>query len=535
MTVRVTGDLGPTSGAVDARLQQWEADGFGRRLWEKDPTLWFDPPRDEISNRLGWLDLIEGRRLSAIAALRDELAEEGVTDLVLLGMGGSSLAPEVFQATFGNAPGRPALTVLDSTHPDAVAAVTAATNPATTIYIVASKSGTTLETLSFFRWFWAIAAAELADPGRRFVAITDAGSSLEELAGERSFRAVFHAPPDVGGRYSALTEFGLVPAGAIGVDLDTQIAGAAAAAAQCGPGRPVEQNPGLVLGAALGELALAGRDKVTFLPHPDLAAFPAWIEQLIAESTGKEDTGIVPIVADPVPIAGDDRVFLRLTLGGEGPSAPPGTPVIEVDLADVADLGGAMLIFEIAIAAAGAVLGIHPFDQPDVQLAKELARKAMEGEAFGAGADPIRVDDVALPGTLRAHLDGVTPGDYVGIHAYLAPTAASRAALTRIRTNVAKATGAATTLDFGPRFLHSTGQLHKGGPDSGVFIQIVDDPFPDRSIAETDYTFGRLIAAQAAGDRAALEQRGRRVVSITLGDRGSGGLADLAPLTTDAA
>ena len=530
MTVAVAVDLGPTQAAVDARLELWDDVGFGRRLWEKDPTLWFDPPRDEISSRLGWLDLTEGRSLDAIASLRDELVAEGVTDVVLLGMGGSSLAPEVYQATFGNAPGHPALTVLDSTHPNAVAAVTAATDPATTIYVVASKSGSTLETLSFFRWFWAIAAAELDDPGRRFIAITDPGSSLDELAQERSFRAIFHAPPDVGGRYSALTEFGLVPAGVIGLDLDALLGGAAAAAQRCRAETPAAENPGLVLGAALGELALAGRDKVTFLPHPELAAFPAWIEQLIAESTGKEDTGIIPVVADPMPRAGDDRVFVRLTLGGEGPPAPSGAPVIAVDLGDVADLGGAMLIFEIAIAASGAVLGIHPFDQPDVQLAKALARKAMSGEAFGAGSNAVRWDDAALAARLRKHIDGVAPGDYVGIHAYLAPDAATRAALTRIRTHVAASTGAATTLDFGPRFLHSTGQLHKGGPNSGVFIQIVDDPLPDRSIPETDYTFGELITAQAAGDRAALEQRGRRVVAVTLGDRDAEGLAELEAL-----
>jgi transaldolase/glucose-6-phosphate isomerase len=544
MTVTTGYQLGAHQAAVDARLRQWDAAGFGRRLWDKDPTLWAEPDTPEISDRLGWLELPwkMATRLDELEAFRAEVAAEAFRHVVVLGMGGSSLAPEVFQATFGNDAGQPELLVLDSTHPAAVRAVEAAADPATTLYLVASKSGGTLETMSFARYFWARVADLRPDPGAQFVAITDPGSSLETLAGERSFRRTFLADSDVGGRYSALTYFGLVPAAAIGVDLGALQSSAADMADACGRDRTAAENPGLVLGAALGELALAGKDKVTFLPAPALGAFPAWLEQLIAESTGKDGTGIVPIGGEPVTAPDDydpDRVFVTIAVGDDHPGgadlAQAGHPVIDVVLDRPADLGGAMYLWEVATASAGAALEIHPFNQPDVQIAKTLAKEAMAGESRGAATDEVPADDPLLGARLADLMATLDHGDYVGIHAYLEPTDEARATLQEARLAVRDSRHAATTLDFGPRFLHSTGQLHKGGPNTGVFVQVIDHPAPHVEVPETDYDFGKLISAQAMGDLGALEDRGRRVLTVCLGDDVAGGLKAVRDALTAAA
>jgi transaldolase/glucose-6-phosphate isomerase len=551
--------LGRYAAAVERRLAAWQAASFGGRLWRKDPTLWTsDPGTPEIVDRLGWLDLPSSMRprLPTLTELGDAAKAEGMRDAVVLGMGGSSLAPEVFARTFGPAPGHPRLWVLDSTHPEAVAELAGRLDLARTIFVVSSKSGTTTEMLSFFYLFWdrlgGIAAAPGHDRGQHFVAVTDPGTPLAKLAHERRFRALVEAPPDVGGRYSALTPFGLVPAGLMGVDLDDLLARGREMAAACGAEAAAADNPGLRLGAALGELTLAGRDKVTFAASPGLAAFPLWLEQLIAESTGKIGRGIVPVAGEPLgpPEAyGEDRFFVGLALGDEAGGLDQrldaleraGHPVARFKLAAPADLAPEMFRWEVAVAAAGSVIGVHPFNQPDVQLAKELAGKAMKelaaaraaggsgsGGAGGEEDGEVRADDPAALGrALAGWLAGAGPGTYLGLQAYLAPSAASDAALGGLQAELSRCTRFATTLGYGPRFLHSTGQLHKGGPPTGRFLQLLDSPVKDLAVPETSYSFGTLIRAQAQGDRQALRQRGRRVLRVELGSDVGGGLANL--------
>jgi transaldolase / glucose-6-phosphate isomerase len=567
--------LGRYAAAVERRLARWQEEGFGRRLWAKDPELWAaDPKTPEIVDRLGWLDLPATMRprLAALQGLGDEAKARGVRDAVVLGMGGSSLAPEVFARTFGPAPGHPRLTVLDSTHPAAVAELAARLDLARTLFVVSSKSGTTTEMLSFFYLFWErLGASE--PPGERgghFVAVTDPGTPLARLAQERRFRALVEAPPDVGGRYSALTPFGLVPAGLLGVDLEELLGRGRKMAEECGAGVAAAGNPGLRLGAALGELTLAGRDKVTFAATPGLAAFPLWLEQLIAESTGKIGRGIVPVAGEPLgpPEAyGEDRFFVGLELGGEDTGvgerldalARAGHPVARFRLPAPADLAREMFRWEVAVAAAGSVIGVQPFNQPDVQLAKELAGKAMQAQAAahaagldaaaagaGAGAAPApqpaaaatedgdgvagevrAADRAALGRALAGWLEGAGPGTYLGLQAYLAPSGVADEALSALQAELSRRTRFATTLGYGPRFLHSTGQLHKGGPATGRFLQLLDTPGEDLPVPETSYSFGTLIRAQAEGDRQALLQRGRRVLRVELGGNVAGGLASL--------
>ncbi len=522
--------LGAHEENVESRLGAWEAADFGRRLWQKDPTLWFPEPRPEIVDRLGWLDLPNtmADRLDELASFGTWVRDQGIRHVVLHGMGGSSLAPEVYQHTLGNAGDYPSLVVLDSTHPDQVGDVDAATDPTRTLWIVSSKSGTTLETLSGFRHSWARASAHLADPGTRFVAVTDPGSPLEALAKERNFSHIFPAPADVGGRYSALTTFGLVPAAAIGVDLGRLLEGAARMAQSSGPAVPAAENPSLVLGAVMGELARAGRDKLTYHVTVGVRAFPDWLEQLIAESTGKDGQGIVPVAREPsAGPYGDDRAFLGYSVDGEAPP-PLGEPGASITLGDIYELGSEMFRAEMATAAAGAVLGIHPFNQPDVQLAKELARRAMEaGGGQGMPIEAVHVEEAGR--VLASFLEDAVPPKYVGFHAYLPRHPGTTTVFDALRSRLKQRSGAATTLGYGPRFLHSTGQLHKGGPDTGVFIQVVDRPRRDLPVPETDFTFAQLIQAQADGDYRALIERGRRVLRIDLGEASAAVLEDVWP------
>ena len=523
--------------AVQARLDHWEETDAWQRLLRGDHTLWTPEPAPEITDRLGWLALPYSMRPHAVAeieAFASEIRDEGCPHVVLLGMGGSSLAPEVFQHTFGNAPGYPELIVLDSTHPGAVAAIEQRIDPARTLFVLASKSGTTIEPLSFFHFFWQQVAAAGDDPGRRFVAITDPGSSLVDLARDRGFRRVFAAIPDVGGRYSALTHFGMVPAALIGADIGALLA---RAADRMPPGR---DGSGFTLGAALGELALLGRDKATYLVSESLAALPAWLEQLVAESTGKDGTGILPIADEttgPPGAYGDDRFFIYLALEEDDDAAQAaavtalegaGHPVARFTLRDRLDLAAEMYSSEIAVAMAGSVLRIHPFDQPDVQLAKELARQAMAGELEGGAIPETPADDpAALNAAFPAFLEQARPGDYLAIQAFLAPGAETTDRLQQIRHRLRDRLKLATTLGYGPRFLHSTGQLHKGGPATGLFLQIVDHAAPDRDVPGSDYSFARLVAAQADGDYQALAATGRPVLRVCLGDDVPGGLAAL--------
>jgi transaldolase/glucose-6-phosphate isomerase len=546
--------LGGHRAAVDARLAGWQAEGFGRRLWEKDYRLWTPKPIPELTDRLGWLELPDTMtaEVGRLARFAREVADEGIRDAVVLGMGGSSLAPEVYAKTFGPAFGYPAVTVLDSTHPSAISALGRRLDPAKSLFVVSSKSGTTTEMLSYFHYFWAQLEA-VPERGRHFVAVTDPGTPLEKLAHERGFRAVFSAPPDVGGRYSALTPFGLVPAALLGVELEHLLARAREMAEACGPRADADANPGLQLGAAMGELARAGRDKVTFVTSHSLAAFPDWIEQLIAESTGKtilaggERRGIVPVAGEPLgapEVYGDDRFFAALLLAGDDVEEiearllaleGAGHPVARFHLADRFDLGAEMFRWEMATAAAGAILDVNPFDQPDVQLAKELSAKMMKAAESGTlppSEGEVRVGRSPQEGqeagaALARWIRGAKPGDYLGVHAYLAPRDRTTSELRAFQDELHEKTRLAVTLGYGPRFLHSTGQLHKGGSDRCRFLQIVDEPAADVAVPETSFTFGTLIRAQAEGDRQALEQRGRQVLRLQLGRDDDQGLRRL--------
>ena len=540
--------LGKLQSRVNRRLKDWQAQQFGSRLWKKDSTLWSPEPVAELTDRLGWLELPE-RMQQQVHALRDfseKVKADGMRHVVVLGMGGSSLAPEVFQHTFGNQPGYPALIVLDSTHPAAVKAVEAKIELERTLFLVSSKSGTTTETNSFFYYFWDKLTQLKPQAGENFVAITDPGTRLQSLAEERNFRAVFTAPEDVGGRYSALTVFGLVPAALIGSDIADTLKRARHMSQACSYSVPEPENPGLVLGAALAELTLAKRDKITFLCSPSLSAFPAWTEQLIAESTGKNRKGIVPVAGEKLGAPekyGADRAFVYLRHESDenhqldrqvAALEANGHPVVRIEIAEKTDLGQEFFRWELAVAAAGAALGIHPFNQPDVQLAKDLAKKMMS-EARGGKKNPVRLkeevsvcdDASALQGAISSWTSKAKPRDYVSVQAYLHPTPEHNVALQSICDRLRDRLGAAITLGYGPRFLHSTGQLHKGGPNTVLVLQIVDHPAPDLPVPETDYTFGSLIEAQASGDFTALKQRRRRALRVNLGSDPKGGLERL--------
>lgn len=537
--------LGSYQRRVDRRVAQWQKDQFSRRVWEKDYTLWSKDLQPELTDRLGWLALPEtmAKEVSTLTAFAGKAKADGIKHVVLLGMGGSSLAPEVFQQTFGNAAGYPELQVLDSTHPAAVQAVEGRIDLAHTLFLVSSKSGTTMETNSFFYYFWDKLKQIESDPGRHFVAITDPGTPLEKLAQERHFRAMFNAPDDIGGRYSALTVFGLVPAALIGADVGDILARARRMSGACAANAPDGHHPGLLLGAALGELALAKRDKVTFLCSPSLAAFPSWVEQLIAESTGKDRKGIVPVANESLAAPesyGADRFFVYLRLDGDENHSldrqvaaleANGHPVARLDLKDKKDIGQEFFRWEFAVAAAGAAIGIHPFNQPDVQLAKDLAKKAMSATGGKGGAKLKEEVSVADRETLRnaveSWLGKKKARDYVVVQAYINPSAESTAKLHEISTAIQHRLGVATTLGFGPRFLHSTGQLHKGGPNSALVLQIVDQPTDNLAVPETNYTFDALIKAQALGDFTAMKQRRRRALRVNLGSDAASGLNSL--------
>ena len=520
--------LGGLTNRVRDQLAAWDEQNYAERIWDQDHTLWSREEIPELANRLGWLRLPYATdQVPDIKAFAED-ARADTDRVVLLGMGGSSLAPEVYANTFGSAPGHPSLTVLDSTHPEAVRAVSASLDPARTLFLVASKSGGTIETLSLFRHFWGMVSGVHDRPGDRFVALTDPGSGLEALAGERRFRRVFATPPDVGGRYSALTPFGLVPAALIGMDIESLLAKAAVMADECGPDLPVATNPGLKLGAVMGESALAGRDKLTYICSPAVTGFGAWIEQLVAESTGKNGTGIVPVAGEPLgdpESYGQDRLFVFMALEGDQPSEwatvqaglrRRGHPTFHVTLRHLDELGAEMFRSEMAVASAGSVLGINPFDQPDVQVAKDLARQAMSPEGLVGSVEELSSESPRLADALGAWVAMIEPGDYIGIHAYLpmdgpgTPVLDSLVPLLRDRYRVP------VTLGYGPRFLHSTGQLHKGGANNGVFLQLVDSPGPDIDVPEADFSFGELLGGQADGDYQALSGRDRRVLRVRL-------------------
>ena len=546
--------------AIAARLESFTADQVAHRLWPRDGSLWAasDKAPDDVAAWLGWLALPDemSDRVTELEHLARDVRADGYRRVAVLGMGGSSLAPELFARVFGWA-GGPAgngtasadgleLRILDSTHPDVVRGFRSWASEHRTLFCVSSKSGTTTEPNAYHA-----AMAEIA-PALDFVAITDPDTALAELARVQEFRAIITAPPDVGGRYSALTVFGLVPAVLNGVDVEALLSRARDMAEACRT-TDASANPGLALGARLGEAALAGRDKLTFLTSPRLAAFGDWAEQLIAESTGKAGTGIVPIVGEAPKAAEeypDDRCFVLLTLAGDTDPelhaladalAGLGHPVERIELADPLVVGAEFVRWEIATAAAGIVLGIDPFDQPNVQESKDATKELLEAyrakgalpqpmplvsePGIAASADPSALGDtpVTVDGAVEQLLGLVEGGrDYVALLAYVPPDDDVEERLQRIRRLMGERTGAATTLGFGPRFLHSTGQLHKGGPDTGVFLQVTAEPSKDLPIPGWDETFGTLIAAQALGDLASLQRRGRRALRLHLDDLDAG-------------
>ena len=562
--------LGGAGAAFDAAVTRANLEGWATRLFDHDVTLWSSDPRvgAEIAERLGWLDapIHFGERIAALEGFGDAVVTEGFTTAVVAGMGGSSLAPDVLHRTFGSQDGYPGLRILDSTDPVNVTATLDDLDPLRTLTIIASKSGTTTEPLAFLADAWARTHAALdairhhayEGPGAFMAAITDPGKSLEAIPHHDEFLEVFLNPPDIGGRYAALTYVGLVPASLIGLDLDALLASAIAMLGACREPDAV-LNPGVSLGLALGTLANAGRDKLTFLADDDIASFGAWAEQLIAESTGKRGTGIVPVDLEPLGAAGSygsDRVFVRIALSGSADGGrealadaleAAGHPVIRIAMSDPIDLGAEFVRWEVATAIAGAVLGIDPFDQPNVEEAKQLTRdvlaKAERGEAvtdpspplaegdglalYGDAALRLTGVDGGIDGELARHLARRKPNAYLALQAFIAPTPARDAAIARIRATLRDRTGRATTAGYGPRFLHSTGQLHKGGTPIGWFIQLTSDHPADRPIPGWPYTFGQLIDAQAAGDFAAIEAHDLPIVRVHLGPDPDAGLAAL--------
>jgi transaldolase/glucose-6-phosphate isomerase len=528
---------------VMGRLLRWKEEDYIRRLRERDAALWFSEPQPEITDRLGWLflpDLMK-HKVEKIHAFRDEVKADRFSHAVLCGMGGSSLAAEVFQDVFGHRAGFPELYVLDSTHPDAVHSLTRKIDLEKTLFVVSSKSGTTLETLSLFRYFWQKINQMSSTPGRHFVAITDPGTPLESLARERKFRITFLAPPDVGGRYSALSDFGLVPAALIGLDVGELIEKAKFASESCSEDVSEERLSCLFLGAACGEVGRI-RDKLTFYTSSSIHRFGDWVEQLLAESTGKDGKGIVPVIDEmllPVEMYGDDRFFVALLLEGDETEElrrhlervqENGHPCIRIDLKEKLGLIQEFFRWEVAVASAGSVMGIHPFNQPDVQLSKQFTRAAMEEGSPEEQGDRTELFPIMGKNSKQAFSAWLSKGktsDYVCIQAFLPPTPTISESLMSLKTKLTEKTRLAGTSGYGPRFLHSTGQLHKGGANNGLYLQLVDEPELDLPVPETDFTFNSLIQAQALGDYLALKQKNRRVIRINLGEDVPAGIKEL--------
>jgi glucose-6-phosphate isomerase len=560
-------------GAVDAAAADWNANNKVDRFWKKDPGLW---TRDGEEQWMGWIDIVERQQkdLASLAELGGDVKSANFESALLLGMGGSSLCPEVLAKTFGQQPGFPELHVVDSTDPAQVKAACDDLNLGETLVIVASKSGSTLEPNILKQFFFdqmqrAVGAEET---GSHFIAITDPGSKMEQVAKSDDFRSIFYGDPEIGGRYSALSNFGVVAATVAGLDVQKLLNEAAKAVA--GAKLPVAENPGVQLGLILGAAANAGRDKVTILTSPEIADLGAWLEQLIAESTGKQGKGITPVDREAIgapDVYGKDRVFAYVRLKGTAAASQDakvaaleaaGQPVVYFEIADLYEIFGQFFTWEIATAVAGSVMGINPFNQPDVESAKvetraltseyEKTGKLPERTPFLSGRDDKMVPfalyatdayaaklkaaapSATLSGVLRAHLDQLGAGDYFATVAFLPMFAQHEAAIQQFRHKVRDSKRVATCMGFGPRFLHSTGQDYKGGPNTGVFLQITADHANDLDIPGQKYSFGVVIDAQAAGDLAVLESRGRRALRVHLGADVAAGLKALGTAITAA-
>jgi transaldolase/glucose-6-phosphate isomerase len=536
--------------AVKATLARASSEGWPRRIWAKDGSLW---PAADAGRWLGWLAAGEGRTvdLAALEAFQEVVKRRGFSHALLLGMGGSSLGPEVLAETFGARPGHPQLLVLDSTDPGQIARVQATIDPAATLFIVSSKSGTTLEPEILRSHFFALASGALGGPaGASFVAVTDPGSELESIARRDGFLQVFHGDPAIGGRYSVLSNFGMVPAAAMGLDVRVLFETAGYMVRACGPNTPPIANPGVHLGVVMGEAARAGRNKITFIASDQIRALGAWMEQLIAESTGKSGKGLVPIDGEPPgapKVYGDDRLFVYLRLDGEDGAEhdaavrelhEAGHPVVRITLPRPDHVVQEFFRWEMATAVAGAVIGIDPFDQPDVEASKiktraltdryeadgqpPAATPVLENGGAALYADPATAKALAADGAstleaaLASFLSTVRAGGYVALMAYVDRNAAHHDKLQRARARIRDRFKAATALEYGPRFLHSTGQAYKGGPDGGLFLQLTFEQAKDIPIPGRKYSFGIVEAAQALGDFEVLVERGRRILRIHL-------------------
>lgn len=547
---------------VKGTLAEWVAGEKMARLWRGDATLWTG--RDE-DRRVGWLRLVDQQRArrEEFGRVSEDVRLAGFGHALVLGMGGSSLCPDVFARTFGRVPGHPVLRVLDSTVPAQIRATEREIDLRRTLFLVASKSGTTVEPVALLAHFLDRTRSLLGgQAASHFVAITDPGTELEKLAQREGFRKVFHGVPNVGGRFSALSHFGMVPAAAMGVSVPRLLDRAVVMADACAPDHPGADNPGLVLGVVLGAAARDGVDKLILVASPGIAGLCDWVEQLVAESLGKQGKGIVPVVGERPEtgrVHGADRLFVYVRLAF-APSEDQdrtisaleraGAPVVRIDVADTADLGQEFFRWEIATAVAGSVLGVNPFDQPDVESAKVATRKvtaavedtgslpvaapALSGDGLQLFADPENARFLASAareaspsGWIRAHLARIGKGDYLALNAFLEQSPAVTAVLQEIRGSVLAPARAATTLGFGPRFLHSTGQLHKGGPNSGVFLEITADDAEPLAIPGRRYGFGDLCQAQARGDQEVLAGRGRRILRVHLGADVKAGLGAL--------
>jgi len=549
--------------AVQAAVADWQSGGKMQRLWQRDATLWTG---NDEANWLGWLDIVDEQiaQHDQLHKVAKEVQLRGFQHVLLLGMGGSSLCPEVLRTTFGRLTHFPNLHVLDSTDPAQVKAFEHLIDIPKTFFIVSSKSGSTLEPNIFKQYFFERTkqAVGIANVGSHFIAITDPGSKMEQVAETDHFLRVFFGRPSVGGRYSALSNFGMVPAAVIGLDTKKFLARAAGMARCCGANVPVEENPGALLGIILGTAANAGRDKATLVTSPGICDLGAWLEQLLAESTGKLGKGIIPVdrerLAGP-EVYGNDRIFVyvRLNSGADtnqdakvAAIEKAGHPVVHISMADTYDLGAEFFRWEIATAVAGSILGINPFNQPDVEASK-VATRSLTAEYEKTGAlpeeKPIVEDagvklfadeknatalagaagDKSLVGFLKAHLARLNLGDYFALLGYLQMNPEHEQSLQAVRHRVRDKKHVATCLGFGPRFLHSTGQAYKGGPNSGVFLQVTCDDSVALPVPGQRYTFGVVKAAQARGDFQVLAERGRRALRVHLGSNVKAGLATL--------
>ena len=529
----VSGDPA-TSEAASRVLQELVDRNVPERIHRRDHTVWRPDPR-EITDRLAWLDAGEFLRanLDDLDEFVCQVCTEGYRDVVLLGMGGSCLGPEVLRQAYGQAGGYPKLTMLDSTVPAQIGAVAASIDPAKTLFIVSSKSGGTIETLSFYRYFRNMVEESCSgeSAGKNFVAITDQGTPLERLAHDAGFRRVFLNPRDIGGRYSVLSWFGAVPAALSGIDVKSLLDTAAPVRDRCLGDDPAD-NPGLQLGALLGSAALSGRDKVTLIAPSPIEGFGIWVEQMIAESLGKEGRGIVPVAGEPLldPCCyGNDRlfVFIETASCGDIMSAVSrleqfGHPVARLQLNDCSDLGAEFYRWEYATAVAGSILDVHPFDQPDVQGAKDNTDGLLD--IFLRDG---RLPEPAPSGSIGDLLAQARPGDYLAITPYTRMEPEIDGLLGELRARVMRQNRIATTMGYGPRYLHSTGQLHKGGPGTGLFLQLTAGPLEYLAIPGQQYGFDTLAAAQAIGDYRALSNLGRRVINVDLGRDIASGLRRL--------